>query len=184
MASGTEPLIASVDLWPCNFAPLGWAFCAGQLMPISQNQALFALIGTIYGGDGRTTFALPDLRGRVPVGVGQGPGTSDYVLGENSGSEIAALTINNLPQHTHNASGTVTPGAGTGKITTSGDPTGNYPAQTTTTIYTGTNNAQMGQSPVTVTVQPAGGSQPFSIVQPYLALNYIIALEGVFPSRN
>ncbi len=183
MASA-EPFLASVDLWPCNFAPKGWAYCQGQLLPVSQNTALFSLIGNTYGGDGRTTFGLPDLRGRVPVGAGQGPGLSFYNLGQSSGTENVTLTINNMPQHTHNASGTVTPGAGTGKITTSGDPTSNYPAQTTTTIYTGTNNAQMGQSPVTVTVQPAGGSLPFPVIQPYLALNYIIALQGIFPSRN
>jgi len=179
-----QPLIASVDLWAANFAPRGWAFCQGQTMSIQQNTALFSLIGTTYGGNGQSTFQLPDLRGRVPVGAGQGLGLSDYVLGEMAGTENITLTISNMPSHNHIATGTVNPKAGTGKITLTGDPTNNFPGQSSSNIYTSTNNAQMGQSPVTVTVQPAGNNLPFSIMQPFLVLNYIIALTGIFPSRN
>jgi len=186
MAS-SEPLIASIDLWAPNFAPRNWAFCAGQLMPISQNAALFSLIGTTYGGDGRTTFALPDMRGRVPLGAGQTPRGTIYDLGEVGGREEVTLLPTQMPIHKHTATATVTPLAGTGKINRGLDPTDSYPAQLSTQqlgIYTETNNATMGASPVTITVGNAGGSQPFGIMQPYLALNYIIAIFGIFPSRN
>src|SRR5947199_356915 len=116
-----ETFLACILLWPCNFAPNGWAFCAGQILSIAQNSALFSLLGTTFGGNGQTTFALPDMRSRVPVGVGQGPGLSDYLLGQVSGTETVILTTNNLPAHSHtftvsasNAQATVSiPAAGT-----------------------------------------------------------------------
>ena len=183
-----SPYIASIDMWAPNFAPRGYAFCAGQILAISSNTALFSLIGTFYGGNGTSTFQLPDLRGRVPVGAGQGPGTSFYNLGEMGGTESTFVTLNNMPSHTHTATGNVTPIAGTGiKISRVNDPTEAYPAQlggTQIGIYTQTNNARMGTSPVTVTVGNTGGSQPIVILQPYTAVNYIIATQGIFPSRN
>jgi microcystin-dependent protein len=147
----SEPFLAEIILFAGNFAPRGWAFCQGQILSIAQNTALFSLLGTTYGGNGTTTFALPDLRGRVPVGQGQGPGLSAYTLGEVSGSESRTLTVNQLASHTHvvNASN----GSATGTR-----PSGNVPS--------------------------GGGSQPFDTRQPYLVLNYIIALVGIFPSRN
>ena len=180
-----EPLIGSVDLWAPNFVPRGWAFCAGQLISISQNTALFSLIGTYYGGNGQTTFGLPDMRGRVPVGVGQGPGLSNYNIGQIGGTENVTLTLAQMPNHTHTATGTVTPAAGTGKITLTNDPTNNYMGQTpSTNVYTSSNNAIMGSSPLKIQIGLSGSGLPFSILQPYLSLNYIIALVGIFPSRN
>ena len=186
MAS-TEPFISSVELWPLNWAPQNWAACNGQLLPINQYTALYSLLGTVYGGNGQTNFALPDLRGRVPVGMGQSPGTSNYTLGQSGGTETVALNSNQMPQHTHSASGTVNPAAAAGGrgSSTSVDPTNNFSgtAPTTAPVYGTPATAQMGQSPVAVTGQQAGGGQPFGILQPYLTLNYIIALEGIYPSR-
>jgi microcystin-dependent protein len=158
-----------------NFAPVGWAIAAGQILPISQNTALFSLLGTTYGGNGQTTFALPDLRGRVPVGFGQGPGLSNYVLGETGGAEAVTLTPAQMPAHTH-AAMAATPGA------TARDPGGNVQART----------SEIGKpyraGPATVAMDPsaigtAGGGQPFENRPPYLTLTPIICLQGIFPSR-
>jgi microcystin-dependent protein len=168
-----DPLLGQIYLVPYNFAPRGFAFCAGQLLPIAQNSALFSLLGTTFGGNGQTTFALPDLRGRVPVGVGQGPGLSNIILGELDGNESATLTQSQMPAHAHLAS--VTQAAAT-----STRPSNQVPA---------TSQAAYGASPDGSTFNPAfvqssGGSQPFGIRSPYLGLNYVIALDGIFPSRN
>lgn len=172
-----DPLLASILLFAGNFEPRGWAYCDGRLLSISQNTAVFSLLGTTYGGDGRTTFALPDLRGRTPIGAGQGPGLSNVILGEAGGVESTTLTINQMPQHTH------TLGAQTAAGDTS-DPTNALPANTGALDreYKGntTANATMNASAIGI----SGGSQPFSIRNPYLGMNYIIALEGIFPSRN
>lgn len=189
-----EPFLSMIILWAPNFAPRGWAFCAGQLLPIAQNTALFSLLGTTYGGNGQTTFALPDFRGRVPIGAGQGPGLSSYDLGQASGSETIILTPNQMPSHTHAAAMTVTVSASNATATS------NVPVAGTNTLgaladpSTGSpilayNNAapniplNMG-GVVNGTIQPAGGSQPFPIIQPYLVINYILAMEGIFPSRS
>jgi microcystin-dependent protein len=157
-----------------NFAPQNWAFCDGSLLPISEYDALFALIGTTYGGDGQSTFALPDLRGRVPVGVGQGPGLpNNVVIGESGGSENVTLISNNLPAHNHNVS--------IGVNTAIGDESS--PATFLASHaagYSEESNAALGG----VTVTPAGGSQPLAIRNPYLGVNYIICLFGIFPSRS
>lgn len=189
MASN-EPFMSSVDLWPLDWAPVNWAPCNGALLSIAEYSALFALLGTRYGGNGTTNFALPDLRGRVPVGMGQGPGTSSYMLGQTGGAEDSSfrMTADQMPSHTHAASGTVSPGSATstGKgASTSQSPTGNYCGTAGTPIYGTPANEQMAESPVTVTVQPAGSSQPtpVNVMQPYIVLNYIIALLGTFPSR-
>ena len=175
----SEPYIGQIMLFAGNFAPRGWAFCQGQIMAIATNTALFSILGTTYGGNGQTTFALPDLRGRVPVGQGQGPGLSNYVLGEQSGSETVTLIITEVPAHTHllncnNAGPTVD------------NPNNALPAPLVdssgaqVTGYATTANGLMAPN----AIQPAGGSQPHQNLQPFTVLNYIIALEGIYPSRN
>jgi len=180
-----EPILSSVDLWPLNWAPVGWALCNGQILSIPQNTALYSLIGIAFGGDGVNNFAIPDMQGRIAVGYGHNKITgTNFTIGQTGGGETVTLTVNNIPAHTHTASGTVNPKAGTGKLTLSGDPTNNFPAQSTTTVYSSANNVTMGQSPVTVMVQPnTGGSQPVSILQSFTVLNYIIATEGDYPMR-
>lgn len=169
----SQPFLAEIIMFGGNFAPRGWALCQGQILAISQNTALFSLLGTTYGGNGQTTFALPDFRGRSPVGQGQGPGLANVDLGEQGGSENNTLTLNNLPQHTHPFSA---PSANTAADATK--PNGNVPAQGGS--YTSVPNGVMGAGNTGI----AGGSQPFSLRNPYLGINFIIALQGVFPSRN
>ncbi len=181
-----EGYIAEIRMFAGNFAPRNWAFCHGQILSIAQNTALFSLLGTTYGGNGQTTFALPDLRGRVSVGTGQGPGLSDYQLGQVSGAENTTILVTNMPAHTHgfsaNASMACQTGAGTADSPASNIPAGsasdeNYAAAAAT-------NATMAPFTVSGTTANAGGSQPFSNVQPCLTMNYIICLFGIFPSRN
>ena len=171
--------MAQITLFAGNFAPRGWAFCQGQILSIAQNSALFALLGVTYGGNGQTTFALPDLRGRVPIQQGQGPGLSMRTLGESSGSENVTLTTLNMPAHTHTATATLRANSGAATDTL---PNGNFLAEGN--HYTNSANTQMNENAVAVTVGVTGGSQPISIMQPYLVINFIIALEGLFPSRN
>jgi microcystin-dependent protein len=182
-ACADTPLLGSLCLFAGNFEPRGWAFADGRLLAISQNTALFSLLGTTYGGDGRTTFGLPDLRGRVPLSAGQAPGMSSYTLGEQGGAEGQALTIQQMPSHTHQATGAA---RGTLDVPSTTSPDNAVWAQPARdALYaTGTPNINMAAGTVTVTVTPAGGSQPMSVMQPYLALNWIIALEGIYPSRN
>lgn len=158
-----------------NFAPRGWATCDGQLMSIAQNTALFSLLGTTFGGNGQTTFGLPDLRGRVPNHQGQGPGLSSYTMGQMAGVENVTLLTTQIPAHTHTFGApcsTDDPNAGS--------PKNNFPAPASSSIYSSTSNAIMGGG----TTGPAGGTQPHSILQPYLTINFCIALEGIYPSRN
>lgn len=181
-----DQYLATITIFAGNFAPRGWALCQGQLMAISQNEALFALIGTTFGGDGQTTFALPDLRGRVAIHPGQAPGMGSYELGEVGGSENVTMLVSQLPQHPHtfiSAAGTPT---GNNIAGTVADPTNAVPALVpTNSVYatapTGNVMATFTCSTVTAT---AGQGQPISIISPYLAMNYVIALEGIFPSRN
>ena len=172
-----DPLLASLLIFAGNFAPVGWALCNGQLMAINQNQALFSLLGTTYGGDGTTTFALPDLRGRVPIHMGQGPGLSNYVIGQTGGTENTTLLATNLPSHTH-------PLIATSEAGSTSDPTGAYLGNTGALDreynITGT-TVQMNAGAIGLS---SGGSQPFNNMQPFLTMNYIIALQGIFPSRN
>ena len=164
------PFIGEIRMFAGNFAPRGWAFCWGQLLPIAQNDALFALIGTTYGGDGQQTFALPDLRGRVPVHMGSG-----FTIGQQGGAETVTLATQQLPTHTHVATSDKNAAALT-------SPAGN--------VWAASNNyAQFAPPPGATsmsqgTVGLAGGSQPHDNMPPYLAINFIIALSGVFPSRN
>jgi microcystin-dependent protein len=170
-----EAFIGLVTMFAGNFAPRGWALCNGQLLPIAQNSALFSILGTTYGGNGQTTFALPNLQGRAPIHPGQSPGTSTYSLGEIGGNESVNLTVNNMPAHNHVVQGTETP--------TSSDPKGLVPANESanrTTIYGEPDGTLMAPTMTGV----VGGSQPFGVVQPYQCVNFIICTEGIFPSRN
>lgn len=167
------PFIGEIKLFGGNFQPRGFAFCDGRLLAISEYSALFALIGTTYGGNGQTTFALPDLRGRIPINQGTGPGLSTYVIGQSFGSETVTLTSNQMPAHNHVALCSAAPGVA--------NPSNAFWAATTGVSGYGTPaNATMNPQSLTV----AGGSQPHENRMPLLALNYIIALEGIFPSRN
>lgn len=174
-----EPFLGSLSIVGFNFAPRGWALCNGQLLPIAQNQALFALLGTQYGGDGRTNFALPNLQGRAAMHAG-GNFTQGQVVGQNS----ETLTINNLPAHTHTLS--YAPACSTAAAT-SANPTNNVPAATVANSYSSPATVNLGytaQGGATISTAAAGGGQPISVMQPYLVLNVCIALVGIFPSRN
>jgi microcystin-dependent protein len=173
----SEPFIGQIQIFPYNFAPRGWAFCQGQILSIAQNTALFSLLGTTFGGNGQTTFALPDLRGRVAVGAGQGPGLGNYTLGELTGVENETMTVNQMPAHNHTFNIHVNSSEGG-----TNSPAGGYLGKADPGPYAATtDNTNMGAQPPTGL---AGGSQPFSILQPLLCLNYCIALQGIFPSRN
>lgn len=178
-----EPFIGQIIMFGGNFAPRNWAFCNGQLLAINDNQALYSILGTQFGGDGRTTFGLPDLRGRVPMHPGDGPGLSPRRQGEKSGSETNNLTVEQLPAHTHSANGTVTPQCKNGR----GDetnPKDGYPAGASTDLYAENPNQTMGESSVNINIENTGGGQPVNNVQPFQCVNFIIALTGTFPSRN
>ncbi len=169
----SDPFIAEIIMFGGNFAPRGWAFCDGQLLDISSNTALFALIGTTYGGDGRTSFALPDLRGRVAIHPGRGPGLSIYTLGRKSGVETVTLSQAQIPSHNHSMTTL------TSELADDNSPIGNIPAQSRQDAYA---------HPSKATANPAtghtGGSQGHTNIQPFCCVNYIIALIGVFPSRS
>jgi len=185
----SEPFIGEIILFAGNFAIRGYAFCNGQLLPISQNQALFSILGTTYGGDGRTTFSLPDLRGRAPVhsGLSQGPGLSNRPLGQKSGFETTTRSVLQMANHNHGASSTSQIHVSEEDGTTT-DPSGSFLATSTnnTNVYHTANDAVMNSGAVTTTTTTAnaGGSQSANNMQPFLALNYEIALTGIFPSRS
>ncbi|MCB9233163.1 MAG: phage tail protein [Bacteroidia bacterium] len=176
-----EPFIGQIQMFGFNFPPRGWAFCDGQLLPISQYSALFSLLGTMYGGDGRTTFALPDLRGRVAIHPGHGPGLSDYRVGQKGGVETVTLNITQIPSHNHIATGTPRVNSQSGQ---QDSPEGAVPAVATQDTYTDAANANGLANSVTVTVGNEGGSQPHTNIQPYLGIYHSIALQGIFPSRG
>ena len=170
-----NPFIGEVRLFAGNFAPLGWALCQGQLMPIAEAETLFALIGTTYGGDGQSTFALPDLRGRVPLHWGQGPGLGPRVIGQAGGSETVTLSPQQMPAHTHTALATSASAQG------SAGPSGHVLAATKVNSY-GSEPLSMPMASNAIT--PTGGGQPHDNMAPWVAMNYIICLFGVFPSSN
>lgn len=174
--------MAQIILFAGNLAPRSYMFCHGQLMSIDQNPALFALLGNTYGGDGQYTYALPDFRGRIPVGAGQGPGLSNIYLGEQSGWNSITLTTNQMPQHTHfvvSAAVSVNTAAGN-----TANPGGAVISGGNSTYYAPAANATGQLSGISATVQPAGSNQPFSNNMPSLGINFVIAVEGIFPSRN
>jgi microcystin-dependent protein len=172
----SDPFIGEIRMFGGNFAPVGWAFCNGQTVPISENEALFALIGTTYGGDRVTTFNLPNLQSRVPIHQGQGPGLSNYVMGQVAGVEQVTLTTSNLPAHTHGVTGDSATGTANG-------PAGNVWANST-------GAKQFTPSAPNTTMNPAaiggapGSGQPHDNMVPFLAVSFIISLFGIFPSRN
>jgi microcystin-dependent protein len=172
-----DPFVAEIRIFPFNFAPRGWAWCDGQLLPLSQNTALFSLLGTTYGGNGKSNFALPDLQGRAPMHPGQGPGLSLHDLGETGGSETVSLLESEIPSHSHafnvsRADGLV--GNPTSQLLAAGIGIGMYAASNA--------GALTQMSPNTLT--PAGGDQPHNNMQPYLTFYFCIALQGVFPPRT
>jgi microcystin-dependent protein len=179
-----DEFIAVIKLFGLNFNPRNWLYCQGGILAISSNTALFSLLGTTYGGNGQTTFALPDLRGRTAIGMGQGSGLSSRQLGEVAGTEVVTLTSNQMPLHTHLIGATTAAGSTavpTNAILAAGPKTGSGPNATSLNTYAnGTPNTTLGTNSVGV----AGGSQPFSIMQPSLVLNYCICVYGIFPSRN
>lgn len=163
-----EPFLGEIKIISWNFPPKGWAFCNGQQMPINQNQALFSILGTTYGGNGQTTFALPDLRGRIPFHFGDG-----FILGQAGGEQAHTLTQSEMPAHIHVATGSAVAGAVV-------SPAGAYYGTSTQNPYSPTPNGAMGPQTITNT----GGSQAHLNMPPFLVLNFIIALIGIFPSRN
>ena len=178
-----EGVIGYTTLFAGNFAPKNWAFCAGQIMPISQNTALFSILGTIYGGNGTTTFGLPNLIGRSVISAGQGPDSTEYSLGEITGAETATMSILNMPAHTHPLTTTITPSAATD--VNSPSPANAVYGQGSETVFNPTADSRFQNFPGNITTGPnTGGPAPFSTLQPVLALNYIICLRGVFPPRG
>lgn len=172
-----DPFVAEIRIFPFNFAPTGWALCNGQLLPISQNTALFSLVGTFYGGDGRSTFALPDLQGRAPMHQGQGPGLSERFIGEASGSDSVTLLESEIPAHSHNVMALSVPLGG------SASPAGNsYNRPASGNLYANTNSNVVQSAPEAIA--PAGGDLPHNNLMPYLTLNFCIAMQGVFPPRS
>ena len=168
-----QPYVGEVRMFGGNFAPAGWMFCSGQLLPISENETLFQLIGTTYGGDGQSTFALPDLRGRLPIHQGQGPGLSNYVLAETGGTESVTLTTQQIPSHTH---AMVASGDAANQITGAAGVVASPPVLSM--YYTSAPDASLNPNALSQT----GGNQPHTNFQPYLCINFIISLFGIFPS--
>jgi microcystin-dependent protein len=180
-----EGTIGEIRMFAGNFAPRTWAFCNNQIISIATNTALFSILGTTYGGNGQTTFALPDFRGRVAVGTGQGPGLANITLGQLSGSPSVTLTIGNMPAHTHALTGTVNETANNDNSGLVSDPTGKR-LGASGNLFTNQSGDLVNMAPPvsTLAIGVTGGSQPFSIMPPYLGMNYIICLQGIFPSRN
>lgn len=170
----SEAFIGEIRMFAGNFAPRSWAFCDGQLLAVSQNDALFSLFGTLYGGDGRTTFGLPDLRGRIPLHAGSGPGLTPRQLGSRSGQENVTVTVNQLPSHTHGLQATQTPG-------NSVDPVGHTLAAAEGDVYNG-EDADVSMNDDSIT--NVGGSQSHTNLQPFLVIHFIVSLFGIYPSRH
>ena len=172
-----DPFVAEIRIFPFNFAPRGWAFCDGQILPLSQNTALFSLLGTTYGGNGQSDFALPNMQGNAPMHPGQGPGLSLHDLGETGGSETVTLLESEIPGHNHSIGAQNVPLGGTAS------PAGNtFNRPASGNLYDNT-NAQLVPL-ADQALAPAGGDQPHNNMQPYLTLNFCIALQGVYPPRT
>lgn len=173
-----DPFVAEIRIFPFNFAPRGWAFCDGQILPLSQNTALFSLLGTTYGGDGKSTFALPDLQGRAPMHPGQGPGLSLHDLGETGGSETVSLLESEIPSHSHALMAEIVDAADNHAPSSAkslGPSSGGLAYRGDTANLVSLSDSALA---------PAGGDQPHNNLMPYLTLNFCIALQGVFPPRG
>ncbi|MDJ0835083.1 MAG: tail fiber protein [Acidobacteriota bacterium] len=173
----SEPFVAEIRIFAGNFAPRGWAFCNGQLLPISQNTALFSLIGTTYGGDGRSTTALPNLQGRLPMHPGRGPGLTSRRLGQRGGVEMVTLAESQMPNHTHTLMGNPRRGS-------SGAAINQFFAEARNDNSYHTAAGASLVDPATQSLPSTGGSQPHNNLQPFLVMNFIIALVGLYPSRG
>lgn len=171
-----DPFVAEIRIFPFNFAPTGWAWCDGQLLPLSQNTALFSLLGTTYGGNGKSNFALPDLQGRAPMQPGQGPGLSLHDLGETGGSETVSLLESEIPAHSHTLRANVVDLADTNVVSASAS----FALSSGGALYQASPNANAADQALT----PGGGDQPHNNLQPYLTFYFAIALQGVFPPRT
>ena len=170
----SDPFLGQIMIVPYNFAPTGWQFCDGQILSIAQNTALFSLLGTTFGGDGRTTFALPDLRGRAPIGTGQGPGLQLYDLGQTGGVEEVTLTLSQIPSHTHVPMGAAA-------VANTGSPAGAFWAMPRALLYS---SVAPSAAMSTEALGSTGGGHPHDNLKPYLVMTYIIATQGIFPSRD
>jgi microcystin-dependent protein len=177
-----EAYLGEIRMFGGNFAPSGWALCNGQLLPIAQNAALFSLLGTTYGGDGRTTFGLPNLQGRVPIHWGTGAGLSPYVVGQSGGVEHVTLSSNQMPSHNHVVNASSTPPARGGSSPATAYPSAPTVAPTTTTVNAYSPTANVTMNPAMIA--PAGGNTPVPIIQPFQCVTFIIALVGLFPTRS
>lgn len=178
-----EGVIGSVTMFAGNFAPKAWAFCQGQIINIASNTALFSILGTTYGGNGTTTFGLPNTAGRAVVSAGQGPGLSVYSLGQMSGTPTETLTTANMAVHVHPVGITAAPPSATtanAQVPT----TATYAPEASNAFYSYDNGVKMAPYNLSLTMTPSGGNQPFSIQHPYLGMNYIICTQGIFPARN
>lgn len=171
-----DPFVAEIRIFPFNFAPKGWAFCDGQILPLSQNTALFSLLGTTYGGDGKSNFALPNMQGNAPMHPGQGPGLSLHDLGETGGSDTVSLLESEIPSHAHTFRADVLDIADTNVVS----PNASFALSSGGTLYQSTANVSLSGS----ALAPAGGDQPHNNMQPYLTFYFNIALQGVFPPRT
>ena len=172
----SAPFVAEIRIFAGNFAPTGWALCNGQLMPISQNTALFSLLGTFYGGDGKTTFALPDLQGRAPMHQGSGSGLSERIIGESAGEEFVTLIESEMPAHVHTVNAR-------SSLSTQPSPVNNiWSGNNVARQYVTSNTTPGNLNPIAIT--PSGGSVPHNNMPPYLILTFIIALQGIFPPRS
>ena len=178
-----EGTIGEIRIFAGIFAPKGWAFCQGQLLSIDSYTALFSVVGTFYGGDGRNNFGLPDMRGRAVLGLDKGPGLSYYGLGARGGTEEVHLSLLEIPVHGHAASGNYTPlsRVGAGDET---NPANGYMANANSDLYADSGTVPMGPAPVNIMVSPTGGDQGHENRQPFMALNFIICLEGYYPNRS
>ncbi|KIX22244.1 tail protein [Flavobacterium sp. 316] len=183
----TEPFIGEIKIFGFNFAPVSYQLCSGQIMSIAQNTALFSLLGTTYGGNGQTTFALPDLRGRMPIGQGQGPGLPNYNMGQLAGTTNVTLLTANIPQHVHTLNSMQVKLQASSGNADEISPDGNFLATANSPIYSSngaTSGVFTGGTQVTGTTDITGSNIPINITNPYLTINYSIAIYGIFPSRN
>ncbi|HMM34437.1 MAG TPA: tail fiber protein [Thermoanaerobaculia bacterium] len=171
-----DPFVAEIRIFPFNFSPKGWAFCDGQILPLSQNTALFSLLGTTYGGDGKSNFALPNMQGNAPMHPGQGPGLSLHDLGETGGSDTVSLLESEIPAHAHTLRADVLDIADTNVVS----PTASFALSSGGALYQSAANVSLSGN----ALAPAGGDQPHNNMQPYLTLNFCIALQGVYPPRT